>query len=251
MGKSARRLLPFFWVALFAICARAAEHPVYLGKNPDPSVCAQCHSDKSQGKHVHSAIAMGCTTCHDVASAKGVTLITLVSPRNDLCFTCHDKSSDKVLHGPYAEGLCIACHSPHTSNYPNQLLTDQQDLCLGCHARARLKVNRRKQTVRTPWGFRLTFAQMQGWQFLNLNKALTANHPVAGHPVTGPNAALGKGEITCLSCHDPHFSNKPNLLPAGIRGAKPGLAALGFYPTTLCETCHRFPASQSEGKHHR
>lgn len=224
-------------LATLGVCVQAAEHPVPLGKNPDPSVCAECHSDKSQGKYVHSAIAMGCTTCHDVTSAKGVTLISLVSPANDLCFTCHEKSNDKVLHGPYAEGLCVACHSPHTSNYPDQLLTDRQDLCLGCHARARLKANRRKQTVKTPWGVTLTFAQMQGWQFLNLNKTLTANHPVEGHPITGPNTALGKGEITCLSCHEPHHSKKPNLLPPNVRSTSQE-RALGLYPTALCETCH-------------
>ncbi len=229
-------------ITILSVRARAAEHPVPLGKNPDSSVCLQCHSDKNQGKHVHSAIAMGCTTCHDVTTAKGVTLISLVSPANTLCFTCHDKSSDKVLHGPYAEGLCVTCHSPHSSKYPDQLLTDQQDLCLGCHARARLKVNRRKQTVKTPWGVTLTSVEMQGWHFLNLNKTLTDNHPVAGHPVTGPNSALGKGQITCLSCHQPHASNKPNLLPANVRGAKPGLAGLGDYPTSLCETCHKPPA---------
>lgn len=207
--------------------AHAREHPVPLGKKPDPSTCVQCHADKSQGKHVHSAIAMGCTACHEVTSAKGVTLVSLVSPAIDLCFTCHEKSSDKVLHGPYAEGLCIACHSPHTSSYPDQLLSDPQDLCLGCHARARLKVNGRKQSVTTPWGVTLTFAQMQGWQFLNLNKTLTADHPVAGHPVAGPNTALGKGEITCLSCHQPHHSKKPNLILPDTPNQ-----------TALCETCH-------------
>lgn len=225
-------------LASVSICAKAAEHPVPLGKNPDPSVCAECHSDKSQGKHVHSAMAMGCTTCHDVISAKGVTLISLVSPANDLCFTCHAKSTERVLHGPYAEGLCIACHSPHSSNYSDQLLADPQDLCLGCHARARLKVNRRKQKVTTPWGLTLTFAQMQSWQFLGLNKTLTKNHPVKGHPITGPNTALGKGEISCLSCHLPHSSNQPNLILTQVHSGNTGLAAQGFYPTALCETCH-------------
>lgn len=218
-------------VGILGLCAwvQAAEHPVFLRKNPDSATCAQCHADKSKGKYVHSAIAMGCTTCHSVTSAKGVTLVSLVSPPNQLCFTCHEKSSDRVLHGPYAEGECVACHDPHTSNYPDQLLTDRQDLCLGCHARERLKENRRQGTVTTPWGVTLTLTQMQGWQYLNLNKTLTANHPVEGHPVSGPNTALGKGspEITCLSCHEPHHSKKPNLMPPNVASQ-----------TALCETCH-------------
>lgn len=217
------------FVIVLSVVVQAAEHPVPLAKNPDPATCVECHADKNKGKYVHSAIAMGCTTCHSVTSAKGATLISLVSPASDLCFTCHEKSSDKVLHRPYAEGECVACHSPHASNYPNQLLTDSQDLCLGCHARTRLKVNRRKQQVTTPWGVTLTFTQMQGWQYLNLNKTLTANHPVEGHPVTGPNTALGKGspEINCLSCHEPHHSKNPNLMPPNVKNQ-----------TALCETCH-------------
>jgi predicted CXXCH cytochrome family protein len=231
MKRSTDVISGLCFVVVLSAFAQAAEHPVPLGKNPDPATCLECHSDKSKGKHVHSAIAMGCTTCHSVTSAKGVTLISLVSPANELCFTCHEKSSDKVLHGPYAEGECVACHSPHASNYPDQLLTGRQDLCLGCHARARLKVNRRQDTVTTPWGVTLTFTQMQGWQYLNLNKTLTGNHPVEGHPVTGPNTALGKGspEITCLSCHEPHHSKNPNLMPPNVKNQ-----------TALCETCHKF-----------
>jgi len=210
---------------------------VPLEKNFGSAKCVECHRDKSQGKHVHSAIAIGCTACHDVATAKGVTLINLISPANALCFGCHEKSTDKVLHGPYAQGLCVACHSPHASDYPDQLVAAPQDVCLGCHARARLRVNRRTQTVTTPWGFVLTAAQMQGWQPLNLNQTLTANHPVAGHPVSGPNTALGRGEITCLSCHDPHHSNKPNLLPPR-EGKNTALSREAGYPTALCDSCH-------------
>jgi predicted CXXCH cytochrome family protein len=211
--------------------AQAAEHPVPLGKNPDPAICMECHADKSKGKYVHSAIAMGCTTCHSVTSAKGATLISLVSPATELCFTCHEKSSDKVLHGPYAQGNCIVCHSPHASDWPKQTLAPPEELCMGCHVRARLKINQKKRTAMVPWGVTLTFDQLKGWQYIGLNKALTANHPVEGHPVTGPNTALGKAaaEITCLSCHQPHHSERANLMPPNVPNQ-----------TALCETCHKF-----------
>jgi len=226
------------YVITFVLClvvlrtlAQTAQHPVPLGKNPDSTGCIGCHGDKTKGKHVHSAIAMGCTICHEVTSAKGVTLINLVSPANELCFTCHEKSSDKYLHAPYAQGDCIVCHSPHSSDWPDQLLAAPQDICMGCHVRARLKVHNRKRTATVPWGVTLTFDQLKGCQYLGLNKALTANHPVEGHPMTGPNTDLGKGAapITCLSCHQPHHSKHANLLPPEFSTRE-----------ELCESCHKF-----------
>jgi predicted CXXCH cytochrome family protein len=215
---------------VFAVRAQAQDHPVPLGKNPDASVCAECHSDKSKAKYVHTAVSMGCTVCHSVTSTKDSTRITLASPGDQLCFTCHPKSTDKVLHGPYGQGNCIVCHSPHASDFPNQLRAATQDLCMGCHVRSRLKLNKRARTVTVPWGPTLTFEQMKGWQYIGLNRALTANHPVEGHPVTGANTALGKGapDITCLSCHRPHDSNLANLLLSGVSDE-----------TSLCLTCHK------------
>ncbi len=212
--------------------AHAVQHPVPLKKDVNSAECIGCHGDKSKGKHVHSAIAMGCTTCHVVTSVKGATLVSLVSPADQLCFTCHEKSGDKVLHGPYAQGKCTVCHSPHASAWPNQLRAPTQDLCMGCHVRARLKINAQKRIATLPWGAKVTFDQLQGAQSLGLNKALTANHPVEGHPVTGPNTELGKGAaaITCLSCHQAHHSKQANLLPANLSSA-----------TALCESCHRNP----------
>lgn len=210
--------------------AQTTEHPVLLGKNRDPAKCIECHEDKSKGKYVHSAIAMGCTICHSVTSNKNATLISLVSPADELCFTCHSKSSDPVLHRPYAQGNCIVCHSPHASDWPSHILARQQDLCMGCHVRAQLNVNYQKRTATVPWGVTLTLDQLNGWRYIGLNKTLTADHPIEGHPVTGPNSALGKSapEITCLSCHQPHHSASANLLPPKV-----------LNETALCETCHK------------
>jgi predicted CXXCH cytochrome family protein len=128
-----------------------------------------------------------------VASANGATLISLVSAADELCFTCHAKSKDAHLHAPYAQGDCTVCHSPHSSNWPDHLLASPQNICMGCHVRGRLKINRQTRTATVPWGVTLTFDQLKGWQYLRLNKALTANHPIEGHPVAGPNTALGEG----------------------------------------------------------
>lgn len=202
-----------------------------LGTNPDSTVCIQCHQDKAKGKFVHTVIAaQGCSACHTVISKKKRTLVSLVLPPNELCFTCHEKVNDKVLHAPYAQGNCIVCHSPHASDWPKQLLAPPQELCMGCHVRSRLKIDPQKRTATVPWGITLPLDQFQGMPSLGLNQALTANHPVEGHPITGPNTDLGKDapDITCLSCHQPHHSDRLNLLPPGFATA-----------TALCESCHR------------
>ena len=220
---------------LFASPSRADlhQHPVLLPAKADPSKCRECHSDKATGKYVHTAISMGCTTCHAVANVKGATYITLTSPGNRLCFTCHTVSTDTIQHPPYKEGNCIFCHSPHASNFPAHLYASPQDVCMACHVRGLMKVNRKAHTLTLSWGTTIPFKEMDSWFYLNLNKTHQLNHPVEGHPVSGPNVALGKDSppITCLTCHEPHHSTVANLI-------------LPKYKTTtsLCESCHRFPS---------
>jgi predicted CXXCH cytochrome family protein len=210
--------------------AQAGQHPVSLGKNPDASKCIECHADKTKGAHMHSAMAMGCTTCHIVTQAQGATVINLIAPSKALCFSCHAKSTEKVLHEPYSQGNCIVCHSPHSSDQPNQLLASTQVLCMGCHVRGGLKVDKLRRRAAFPWGATLGLDQLKGLKTLGLNKALSANHPVIGHPISGPNTAAGNGvgQVNCLSCHQAHHSVRRNLLPARF-----------VSQTALCESCHK------------
>jgi len=41
------------------------QHPVALDPNAS-SACVKCHSDLQKGQHMHTAMSMGCTTCHTV-----------------------------------------------------------------------------------------------------------------------------------------------------------------------------------------
>src|SRR5271165_39380 len=111
------------------------KHPVPLEANTPTSACLECHGDLKQRKFVHVAMSMGCDTCHRIDSKNGATHVTLVEPSDKLCVTCHTLSSDKVLHGPYRQGLCVTCHSPHSSEFPAHTWVSAQDTCLGCHAR--------------------------------------------------------------------------------------------------------------------
>ena len=212
-------------------------HPVRLKANTPDTQCKECHADVAKGQYVHTAMIMGCTICHQIRNKGDITRVKLVSPVTQLCLPCHSLSKDKVLHPPYKQGECIVCHSPHASDFPNHMWASVQDTCLGCHARSRLKVDAKQNTSTVPWGITLTFAQIQGLQYLGLNPALTANHPVEGHPVSGPNTALGPNAppITCLSCHRAHGSNFAHLLPK----TPPDPTMPLCKSCSLCVDCHR------------
>src|SRR5271166_3946817 len=62
-------------LVLFGGRASAAKHPVPLDPKADTSTCIACHEDKTKGKSVHSAIAMGCTSCHEIRVNKDVTRV--------------------------------------------------------------------------------------------------------------------------------------------------------------------------------
>ena len=55
-------LMQVFLVLFIAVLPMwAATHPVPLDKNTDAAKCLECHSDKQQGKAIHSAMASGCS----------------------------------------------------------------------------------------------------------------------------------------------------------------------------------------------
>jgi predicted CXXCH cytochrome family protein len=219
------------------VWSNGGAHPVPLKADTASEKCSGCHSEIGKGKYVHSAMTMGCTTCHQVENKAGGTQVNLVSPVTQLCLTCHPLSQDKVQHGPYREGDCVVCHSPHASDFPAHTRASTQDTCLGCHAQSRVKVDAKAKTVTVPWGVTLTFKQVQGCASLPLNAALTAGHPVGGHPVSGPNTALGANApaITCLSCHKPHASNFAHLLPKTPPDPDMPLCK----SCSLCVDCHQ------------
>ena len=51
------------------------------------------------------------------------------------CTMCHGDFAQQFEypHQPAFEGLCIACHSPTGELGHGELLTQDRELCLGCH----------------------------------------------------------------------------------------------------------------------
>jgi len=110
--------LRIVWIGYFllpvavAVQASVVEHPGVLPRNAD---CSSCHMDKISGKSVHSAMAISCTVCHLATTQADMTTMTLAVPREQICFACHEKSSELQQHSPAVKGQCVDCHDSHSS----------------------------------------------------------------------------------------------------------------------------------------
>lgn len=77
-----------------------------------------------------------CPDCHSEQKDTGGGLVL---PREKLCFKCHpDILEHGFVHGPAAEGDCLACHLPHSSSNKALLAVEREKLCGGCHTERRV-----------------------------------------------------------------------------------------------------------------
>ena len=230
--KSAKLISIVVLVSSFCVAAWAGKHPVPLEPKQDPATCAQCHEDKTKGKSIHSAIAMGCTSCHEIRVNKDVTRTKLTTTTTvALCLTCHaDKKAADIkgkVHAPAVRD-CVKCHDPHTAENKNQLLKpvsgDSKDtnLCLRCH----------KVGVDVPKDGSRHAALDMGCDTCHVTHKtgergkrefdfhLTKDAPALCVDCHDPkDAAIAKShqgqpfeKSDCLSCHDPHQSTSKKLM---------------------------------------
>jgi len=159
--------------------------------------CASCHEKLSAGKSVHTAISMGCASCHTAIDTTNVPhKITNKNPRGlsakmrDFCYSCHDRKlfMNNTVHGAVLLG-CTSCHNPHASDHANLLKEDVPQLCLSCHAERAIA-----------------------------QKGKT-------HEMAGKEA--------CSSCHNPHATANPKLIQTGRNAAPDNRTALAAKPAPL------------------
>ena len=242
-------------IGLAVAPAAAKTHPVPLDKNVDAAKCLECHEDKSKGKSVHSAIATGCLSCHEVRVNKDVTRVKLTTTTPfKICLTCHsDKDAAQIkgtVHKPAVRD-CLTCHDPHVSDYKNQLLKatsgDKKDnLCLTCHNQGLNVPEKGSRHAALDLGCdtchttHKTGPEMTAENRFHLTKAAPALCVDCHDP---KDASLQKahqnqpfGTANCLQCHDPHQSAAPKLM---AKFEHPPFAE------KQCEVCH---APAKDGK---
>ena len=244
-------ILLAIWVGRVA----ASEHPVPLDPKADPSTCLACHQDKTKGKSVHSAMATGCMSCHEIRVNRDITRVKLLTTvPYKLCLTCHldkDAANLKGTVHPPALRDCLKCHDPHASDNKNQLLKPtsgdaKENLCLGCH----------KTGVDVPQGGSRHAALDTGCETCHtthktgeIGKAEFDFHLTKAAPALcldchdSKSVDLEKAhqnqpfeQADCLTCHDPHESPAPNLMAKFMHPPFAG---------RQCEVCH---APAKDGK---
>jgi len=229
-----------------------AVHPVPLDPKTDAAKCAECHEDKTKGKAVHSAIAMGCLSCHEIRVNKDITRVKLITTTpQSLCITCHADKDAATLKGtvhPPAVRDCIKCHDPHVSDNKFQLLKATtgekgKNLCLDCHNQGVNVPEKGSRHAALDMGCDTCHVTHKVGEVgkVEFDKHLTKAIPalcIDCHDVK--DAALIKthkdqpfATANCLQCHDPHQSAQPKLMAKFLH---PPFADKGG-----CETCHAAP----------
>ena len=259
--------------------AIAATHPVPLEKNTDAAKCLECHEDKTKGKAVHSAIAMGCLSCHEIRNNKDVTRVKLITTTpHALCLTCHADKKAADLKGslhPPAVRDCIKCHDPHVSENKNQLLKattgdEKQNLCLSCHKTGLNVPEKGSRHAALDVGCdachttHKTGAVGKVEFDFHLTKATPALcldcHDASSAALQKAHQNQPFEKADCLTCHDPHQSAAPKLMAKFVHppfadkqcevchaAAKDGKVALTQADAkSLCVTCHADKAEQVE-----
>jgi len=249
-----------FWLVLllgFAFPVLAKQHPVPLEVKTDPAKCLECHEDKSKGAHVHTAISMGCTTCHEIRRIKEITRVKLTTATPvKLCLSCHaDKNAAEAkgrVHRPAVRD-CVKCHDPHQSANEKQLVKPasggkDENLCLSCH-KIGLDVPQkgsRHAAVDMGCGTCHVTHKVGDPGKREFRQHLTKDAPALCLDChDGKDAKLSQAhsnqpfaKADCLTCHDPHQSRSPKLMQAFVHSPFEG-------GKDSCGTCH---APAKDGK---
>jgi len=239
----------------FARTASAAKHPVPLDPKADPSTCIACHEDKTKGKSVHSAMAMGCMSCHEIRVNRDVTHVKLITATPyKLCLTCHsDKDATQIkgrVHPPAVRD-CLTCHDPHSSDNKNQLLKmtsgDKKDnLCLTCHTQGlnvpakgsrHAALDMGCETCHTVHKTGEPGKREFDFHLVKDAPTLCADcHDAKDAGLLKAHQGQPFGAADCLTCHDPHQSQSPKLMQAFLHDP---------FASKQCDVCHQ-PAKDSK-----
>jgi predicted CXXCH cytochrome family protein len=245
-----------FMTLVLAIPVFADIHPVPLDKNTDSAKCLECHEDRAKGKNVHTAVAMGCLTCHEIRVNRDATYVKLTKTTiAGLCLSCHDtKDASKIkgsVHSPAVRN-CQKCHDPHQSDNKFQLLKPavggdaKENLCLTCHTIGLNTPAKGSRHAALDMGCDTCHVTHKTGERgkVEFDFHLTKATPALCVDCHDPkDAGLQKahqnqpfGTANCLTCHDPHQSANPKLLQAFLHPP---------FADKTCEICH---APAKDGK---
>ncbi|HXY09871.1 MAG TPA: cytochrome c3 family protein, partial [Terriglobales bacterium] len=255
LGKVAQCLL---LVAALAVPSMAKRHPVPLDPNTDSAKCVECHQDKTKGASVHTAMSMGCNSCHEVRVIKSrdkkhpdVTRVKLIkATATSQCITCHDNiktsAGNSVVHAPVTRN-CLTCHDPHVSAYKNQLKKTvsggkDENLCLACHGQGLNVPAKGSRHAAIDMGcdtchvtHKTGEADKRDNRF-HLTKDAPALcldcHDVKDKKLAEAHHNQPIATADCLACHEAHQSARPKLAQRFLHQP---------FEAGACDSCHSEP----------
>jgi predicted CXXCH cytochrome family protein len=160
-----------------------------------------------------------CMQCHDPHATDYKNM--LIRDNGQVCLSsqCHqplvsalevDRQSDVKIHAPVKDYQCMACHNPHGSRIPHQLLSQSATLCFPCHKGMEEKIKPATEKERpSPGTLPATGAHCPGER--GKGEGTCNVHP----PVR---------EGKCLTCHSGQGAGYPSLLTRGV--------------DSMCMECH-------------
>ena len=212
-------------------------------------LCRQCHGEGLALRSPHSGDDRACAFCHTDRPEEGER-VAVMPQGQALCNFCHGAMQGDHLKGlPFLRGDsgCMDCHNPHLgADHPGRLKKKYFDFLRGTiyvdpHGRRVLcglcHVDEKKFTLVTR-DTELLCLRCHG-----SGRVVGSSHPVSPIP-EGMNLPegwpVGKGRLTCLTCHLPgHLDDPPggSLLRGGPYASR----------SDFCLGCHE---TSEEGDPH-
>jgi predicted CXXCH cytochrome family protein len=218
-----------------------------------PDMCYQCHDKKDKGTmSVHPALSMDCTTCHQAHESQFKPL--LKDKVENVCLGCHEDVSKNEFSQPFQTKhsalkmtkSCVRCHNPHSSDNEKLLIKETPQLCTYCHSDIGKGLDNPAnnihpavlmgcQSCHSPHGSdnsKLLKDKTNNVCFTCHEKQrFEENHPGKGHKVSGvPDKLYPERELSCISCHKPHFSKNEKLFRYNFKTPP--------YTGSICSVCH-------------
>jgi predicted CXXCH cytochrome family protein len=198
-----------------------------------------------------------CQSCHKVHDNKLKRHLLLIEydNRSTLCLTCHPDqryladTKHNLIHTAPEErnlegktvaeaGICSACHLPHK---PARILTKNpgftSQLCFSCHRKDQIAEKHSLTGRQHP---------------LNIIALATQDKEKLTLPLFDENGIQNKnGEMTCLTCHDPHRW-QPDSTKGEIKSDVKGDRTTSFLrkpSPQICAECHQDKFYIANSKH--
>lgn len=222
------------------VCARC--HGVFqkeLTLNAEiADLCARCHAktvermkpERSRGHH-EKKLTLYCIACHTphASPAKG-----LLKDKGNLCTDCHRDHSSGPGHDRASPQPCVLCHDPHLERNGPMLKASRDELCLGCHERAKLLNGPQTASIHQPVR----------------NAPCDACH--SPHEKGYPALLKGDPDALCLGCHKEvgyaAHREKPGQCVSCHRGhSSRGKSLTIEGSAAFCAGCHDKSYAQGSG----